>query len=93
MLTLKVEGEVNRCLSPGRLKGQPNVYYDTALLEVVGNVVGGQLIQRTVNEGLGPQRIGAAQGAAPGCGGPGGREESGCAELHDEIGQAFDVYF
>jgi nitrate/nitrite-specific signal transduction histidine kinase len=37
---LKVEGEVIGFYHLGRRKGRPNIYYDTALLEVVGNVIG-----------------------------------------------------
>ena len=37
---LKVEGDVIGVYHLGRRKGEPNIYYDTALLEVVGNVVG-----------------------------------------------------
>jgi two-component system NarL family sensor kinase len=85
---LKVEGEVIGFYHLGRRKGRPNIYYDTALLEVVGNVVGVNLSNAQLLKDLRQKESELRRALHRSVEVTEDERKRLARELHDEIGQA-----
>ena len=85
---LKVEGEVIGVYHLGRRKDRPNIYYDTALLEVVGNVVGVNLTNAQLLMDLRHKESELRRALHRSVEVMEDERKRLARELHDEIGQA-----
>lgn len=85
---LKVEGEVIGFYHVGRRNGRRNIYYDTALLEVVGNVVGVNLSNAQLLKDLRYKESELRRALHRSVEVMEDERKRLARELHDEIGQA-----
>ncbi len=85
---LKVEGDVIGVYHLGRRKDRPNIYYDTALLEVVGNVVGVNLSNAQLLKDIRHKESELRRALHRSVEVQEDERKRLARELHDEIGQA-----